>query len=243
MVKKPLILKLLALYLILDPVLRAAVISIETEFSFFHVIAKTFSLDAMNVFNFWALFPLSGVLILTVNPLSYGFYIATQIYALFMHWNYTPYDWPYLAPTPFVTAYVLLFVNIFFVIYLLMPGSRVFFFDKNLRWWERGSRFLVNEPCFVTYMDKEIHGKVKDLAKNGALLASDEPLSLGDIVQVEFDILDRKLSMGAQVVREAHTDGVRDYGVQFLFNGTWDKAKLRFLMLMVLLSGDYEKLR
>lgn len=244
MTKRPLIIKLLALYLILDPFIRAAIISIETDFSFWHVIMKTFSLDMLNILNFWVLFPLSGILILSVNPLAYGVYVATQIYSLALHWNYQPYDWPYLSATPFFTAYVLLFFNLFFVIYLLMPGSREFFFDKNLRWWERGSRFVINEPCFFRRMDREIHGKVLDLARSGALVASDEAMELGDLIHIEFDVLNRKLSLGAQVVREVMADGPgHEYGVQFMFSDLIQKLKLRSLMAMVLISGNYQKLR
>lgn len=244
MLRRPLILKLLALYLILEPFLRAVIISIETEFSLGAVIMKTFSLDFQNVFNFWFLFPLSGLLILSVNPIGYLFYIATQVYSFLLHWNYQPYEWPYLSQTPFVTAYILLFVNVFFVVYLLLPGSRAFFFNKNLRWWERGSRFIIDEPCFFRHMDREIHGKVLDLGKGGALISSDEGMGLGDLVHLEFDVLDRNISLGAQVVREVPSDSeYRKYGVQFLFTGEMQKLRLRFLMLMVLMSGDYKKLR
>lgn len=243
MLKRPLILKLFALFLFIDPILRISFISIEREFPFWAVLSKTFTLGMVDFFNFWFLFPVSGLLLLSVKLYSYILFISIQLYSLYFHLNYEPFSWPYLSENPSSTAYLLLGINVLMMIYLLMPRSREIFFDKNLRWWERGSRYTINEPCFAKVLDKQIHGKVVDLSFGGALLKLDEDVSTGDIVRLDFDILNKSISINAQIIRKIDRDGKSFFGTQFLFESSWQKIRLRGLMLSVSKISDYEKFR
>ncbi|MBD64159.1 MAG: hypothetical protein CME62_03070 [Halobacteriovoraceae bacterium] len=244
MLKRPLILKLFALFLVLDPILRVILLSIEKEFDFTVVLQKSLNLPVVDLFNFWLLFPVSGVLLLGVKMYSYMLFIAIQFYSLFFHINYVEYSWPYLSQQPSVTAYILLFINLFMVVYLLMPRSREIFFNKDLRWWERGSRYTIEEPCFVKVLDKEVHGKVCDISFGGALLSLDEPIAVGNIVKLDFEIIEKNLSLNGQIVREVTTEsGEKRFGIQFLFESSWQKLQLRFLMLSIAKLNAYEKYR
>lgn len=244
MLKRPLILKLFALFLFIEPLLRSAFISIESEFSFQVVIQRSFALSGSDVFNYWLLFPLSGVLILSVKLYSYLAFISIQLYSLFFHLNYEPYSWPYLSESPSMTAYALLCFNVFMMMYLLLPTSREIFFDKSLRWWERASRYTINEPCFVTFLDKEVHGKVMDLSFGGALLQLDDAIESGSVIKIDFDILGKNIPLNGQIVRVIRDDeGKTRYGAQFIFENLWQKLKLRLLMLSIAKVSDYSKHR
>lgn len=244
MLKRPLILKLFAFFLLIDPILRISFISIESEFPFWVVLHKsTFALGFRDFFNFWFLFPLSGFLLLGVKFYSYIAFILVQLYSLFFHLNYEPFTWPYLSETPSSTAYLLLAINISMVIYLLLPRSREIFFDKNLRWWERGSRYTINEPCFAKTLDREIHGNVCDLSFGGALLKFDEPVEEGTIIELDFDVLGKNVSIKTEVVRIIQsTEGVR-FGTKFVFKNAWAKLRLKFLLFSISKIGNYEKYR
>lgn len=241
MLKRPLILKLFALFLFLDPLLRVTFISIESEFAFFTVLQKTFTLDTIDIFNFWLLFPISGLLILSVKLYSYLFFIIIQMYSFYFHINYESYSWPYLSETPSITAYMLVIINFFMVIYLLMPRSRELFFDKNLRWWERGSRYSIDEPCFARISGREIHGKICDLSYGGALIQLDEQVEEGKTIQLDFDILNKSLAINAKVVRIL--DGENRFGTQFIFKNYWQKFTLKLIMLTIVKLGRYNKFR
>lgn len=243
MLKRPLILKLFALFLFIDPILRISFISIEREFPFWAVLSKTFTLGILDFFNFWFLFPLSGLLLLSVKLYSYVLFISIQLYSLYFHLNYESFSWPYLSKNPSSTAYLLLGTNVLMMVYLLMPRSREIFFDKNLRWWERGSRYTINEPCFAKLLDKEIHGKVVDLSFGGALLKLDEEIDTGNIVKLDFDILNRNVSINAQIIRKIQRDDKVFFGTQFMFESSWQKIKLKALMLSVSKISDYDKFR
>ena len=243
MLQRPLILKLFALLLFIDPLLRIAFISIERDFSFLTVLNKTLHLGPVDFFNFWFLFPISGVLLLGVKVYSYLAFILIQFYSLYFHINYESFSWPYLSKTPSSTAYMLLVLNIGMVLYLLLPRSREIFFDKSLRWWERGSRYTINEPCFVKVLDQEIHGKVVDLSHGGALIDLDHKVNTGDIVNLNFDILNSNVNLTAQVIREVRKGHHVYFGTQFMYQGLWQKIRLKFLMLSIAKTKDYEKYR
>jgi hypothetical protein len=216
----------------------------EKEFDFVVILSKALALPVSDLFNFWFLFPLSGLLLLGVKTYSYILFILIQFYSLYFHINYQSYSWPYLAETPSLTAYVLLAINIIMVGYLLMPRPREIFFNKNMRWWERGSRYTINEPCFVKILNKEVHGKVCDLSFGGALLNLDEHIDVGNIVRIEFEIVEKSFSINAQIVRLVNeTSESVQYGVQFLFEGTFQKLKLKFLMMTIAKLDAYEKFR
>lgn len=244
MLKRPLILKLFALLLFIDPILRVCFITIESEFPFWVVLQKSFAQSPKDIFNFWILFPLSGVLLLSVKVYSYLFFILVQLYSLYFHLNYEPYSWPYLSENPSTTAYILLTVNILMVIYLLMPRSREIFFDKNLRWWERGSRYTINEPCFAKIQDKEYQGRVSDLSFGGALVTFKEAIDIDKPMVLSFDILGKNVTVNALVVRAMEDlDGQLNYGTQFKFRNGWEKFRLKLLMFSVSKVTDYEKFR
>lgn len=244
MLRRPLILKLFAIFLLLEPLLRTAFISIESEFDYFSVLQRTIGLSTSDFFNYWFLFPLSGILLLSVKLYSYIAFIAIQLYSLFFHLNYEPYSWPYLDESPSMTAYTLLCFNVFMMMYLLLPTSREIFFDKNLRWWERASRYTLNEPCFVTFKGQQIHGKVIDISFGGALLELDDSLESGSEIKIDFDILGKNVPVDATIVRVLRPEEeTTRYGAQFIFQSLWEKLRLRMLMLSVSKVGDYEKYR
>lgn len=217
----------------MDPFLRATFISIERDFSLYEVITKTFELPLTDFLNYWFLFPISGLLLLGVKTYSYIFFIIIQFYSLYFHLNYESFSWPYLSQTPSITAYLLLLINMFMVVYLLMPKSREVFFNKNLRWWERGSRYTINEPCFMHTGEIEIHGKVCDISFGGALLELDTHLDTGKSAILEFEVLNKPFSIRTSVIRLVDVQGVQKYGVQFHFKSSWEQLKLKLLMLSI----------
>lgn len=244
MLKRPLILKLFSILLFIDPLLRISFISIETDFSVWLVITKTFALGFKDFINFWFLFPLSGFFLLSVKVYSYLFFIAVQLYSFYFHLNYEPYSWPYISEHPSTSAYILLCINLGMVIYLLLPKSRELFFNKDLRWWERGSRYTINKPCTARVEDREYHGHLIDLSFGGALLTFKETLDIDKPIRLAFYVLGRKVNIEAQVVRAMEElDGKLNYGIQFQFKNGFERYKLKFFMFIISKVTKYEKYR
>ena len=245
MLNRPLILKLIALLLCLDPLLRMIFISIERKFSFSEVFFKVFELGFIDFFNFMFLFPISGLLLLSANLFSYITFFLVQAYSLYFHFNYESFSWPYLSESPSASAYFLLTLNILMILYFIFPRSREIFFRKDLRWWERGTRYTINEKCQVVQDGQVFTGVVKDLSFGGALVTLDrkQDLETGDKLCVDFRVDGQRLSLESEVTRIVLEEGIKQYGVQFCFSSTLEKYKLKILMFAIGNRGLYEKYR
>lgn len=243
MINRPILLVIFAFYLILDPILRIAFIAINNEFTFVEVLFKSASLTGLDFFNFWMIFPISGLLLLSIKAYSYFFFVIIQFYSLYFHINYESFSWPYLSATPSTTAYVMLFINSFMLIYLLMPRSREVFFDVNLRWWERGSRYNIEEACFITINDNEIHGELINLAFGGALVAlnTDQRFYTGDSGEIDFNLLNNNYKIDFEIVRILPFESGLNYGIQFNFKSKIEEFRLKILMLSISKIGKYLK--
>jgi hypothetical protein len=242
LISKPLIIRLFAWFLILDPIIRIAVMAIEKDFPFLSVFYKAKGLDLKDFFNFWFLFPLSGALLLSIKSYSYILFIGLQVYGLYFHVSYQAYSWPYLASGPTISAILLQTINLIFVFYILLPRTRVTFFDKNLRWWERGSRFSVDKKAMISINGQKKSGMVVDLSYSGAMVTVDYPLKADDQIVLDFEILNKNLVINAVVVRVI--DQVNNkFGIEFNFVNILQKFSLKFILLTIEKSKSYSKYR
>jgi hypothetical protein len=242
--KRPLLLKLYSLLLLLDPIIRLFFISLESEFPLSQVIMKSIDLGPMDLFNYWLLFPLCGIFILSVKTYAYVGFLSLQLYSLYFHLSYEPYAWPYLSPTPSMTAIAILFINLMFFIYLLLPAPRQLFFDKRLRWWESAARFFVNTVCNIKLNGKELEGKLEDISQSGALISTTQDIPINDDVEITFNLLKRDLTIKGRVVRSIENDeNLNKYGVSFHLFSFPEKVKMKLLVFDIARSGLYGQKR
>ncbi len=241
MLRRPLIIKLLAAYLLCEPLLRIVFLSIEKEFTLLTVFQRAIELAPLDFFNFWFLFPLSGLLLLSVKTVSYVFYIGLQCYSLYFHLSYEQFTWPYLSSVPSIPALLLLGMNLLITVYILLPRSREPFFNKDLRWWEQGGRFIIDSPCFITLDNKQIHGELKNLSHSGALiLLKSGELAESCKLQIDFEVMNTPLALKGEVVRITQSNDRNQYGIRFEFTNFWQQLQLRFLLLSIEKRGQYE---
>ncbi len=244
MLNRPFILKLFSIILILNPILRVIFLSIEKEFGIFDVLTRSISLPFYDFFNFWILFPISSIFLLYPNTFTFVFFIIIQIYSLIIHIGYESYSWPYLSKTPSIASLILLFINLITTLYFILSDEmRKIFFDKYIRWWERPSRYTINEPCFVNINSHVIHGILKDLSSDGSLLELESAISDKDKFKIEFDILDINISLNARIIRNITNEGFFRYGIQFQFKNFLEKFKINILIFYITLLKKYDKYR
>lgn len=244
MLNRPLLLKLFIVYLILDPFIRTMIISIEKDFSIMMVISKTLSLSKVDIFNYWFLNPLSGILLWFVNlPMLFGYFIL-QVYSIYFHVNYDSYSWPYLSQTPALSAYVLLSINCLILIYLLLPSSIEIFKNKALRWWERASRFSIDEACKIEVGNMHLDAHIVDLSFSGASIIVDQVFKVSDEFTLLFKVANKDYTQNSTVVRFIkEVDGNYNYGIKFNTNTSSQKFKLKLLMVKIIIFNLYPKYR
>jgi hypothetical protein len=241
---KPILVRLFTLFLLLEPILKILILTIQTDFSPFFIAHRTLSLGPLSFFNFWFLFPLAGLLLFKLNQYTFLAFIILQIYSIIFHLNYEAYTWPYLSELPHASSVALLAVNIIFTLYILLPRTRALFFDENLRWWERGSRFSINRPCFISIKGTEQKAHLDNISYSGALISTSKELENGLEVEVSFDILDEPFTTKAQVVRLVYSSKTHfGHGIQFQFNSKITAIKLRLLLFKAENLGLLHKYR
>lgn len=245
MLKKPSLLFFFSIFLIFEPIYTLAFISIEREFEILHIIKRSVMLSPIELFNFWFLFPISGFLLLSIRSYTYILFILLQLYNLIFHLTYDSYAWPYLSATPNIPSMCLLGVNVFIVIYMLLPDIRKPFFDRNLRWWERASRFNLEEPCYYTIGNEIYKSELVDFSETGALIKLGENnLVNGNQIRLEFNLLDKDYELNCEVVRELESgDNNRLYGVRFIFENIIQRYTLKFLQYSIRKSQKYSTVR
>jgi hypothetical protein len=232
--RKPLLLRIFSTLLILEPVIKIILLSVQTEFHPMHIASRGLSLDAIGLFNFWLLFPLAGVLLIKLNPYTFIAYFVVQIYSLIFHLSYESYTWPYLSELPHLSSVLLLSINIILTLYILLPKTRELFFNQNLRWWERGSRFSVDRPCFVFADGNELKGHLDNISHSGALISCSEKLPMETTVDLEFELLDEPFKLKAKIVREVYnTQLTTGHGVQFEFPNALSALKLKIILFKI----------
>lgn len=244
MLKKPPLLLFFSLFLILEPFITIAFITLEQDFTYLHVIKRTFELSPIEIFNFWLLFPLGGLLLLSIRGYTYIVFILLQVYNLVFHLGYESYTWPYLSEEPTISSIILVVINVIIVIYLLLPDIRKPFFNREMRWWERASRFHIDEPCFVNLKGEIIKSKLMDISETGALIELKEGnLAEGNFVKLDFNLLDKDYNINATVVRKLENEETdsesHQYGLTFNFDNLIQRYVMKFLRASILKSKKY----
>lgn len=243
MFKRPLLVKLFGSYLILEPLIRLILMSIEKDFTIFQIFKHTILLSPVDIFKFWFLFPLSGILLLSYKFYAYIIFMLLQLYSLFFHLNYEEYTWPYLSKYPSAAALVLLTINIFITVYLLFPRSREPFVNRKLRWWETPSRILVNlnSKIFLDETSNEEEIIIKDISQSGASIIINKELQTDKTLKIHFTINNNNFEFDAKVVRLIdHEENSNEYfyGVNFLNVNYITRLKLQVLLFNVSRTRD-----
>ncbi|MBF0315997.1 MAG: PilZ domain-containing protein [Oligoflexia bacterium] len=256
MKQRPLLLKLAIIFLLFEPLMQLIILTVEKNFQLSHIFYRALTLNSFkDLFNFWLLFPLSALFLFSTRSIFFYLYIILQIYNIFYHLSYDSYTWPYLDEHPSLTAWILLTINIFILIYLLTSKTRKIFFNKDLRWWEQGHRFVVSIPCYLSFIDSSEKGTIVDLSFSGALLKTTHTLSKGVLVAIDFVLLGKSYSMNAMITRTpqarkqenveliASNDHTNVYGVRFIFNSIFDQFSLRLLLYKISRKKLFPKYR
>lgn len=234
MFKRPLLIKLFGSYLIIEPLIRLILMSIEKDFTILQIFKHTILLSPIDIFKFWFLFPLSGILLLSYKFYAYVLFMFLQLYSLFFHLNYEEFTWPYLSKYPSAAPLMLLTINIFITIYLLFPRTREPFVNRKLRWWETPSRILVNLNAEV--IDENLQRDlitIRDISQTGASLKTHKKYETDKIVKVKFDIEKNLFELDAKIVRQidqSTEDNSFFYGVTFVNTGYINHIKLQIFL-------------
>ncbi len=239
MKKKPLIIIILGIIHILEPLTKILFLKISTGFSFEVVLDNVFAINGIrSFFEFWMLFPIGGIALLSVKNWSYPVFVAVQIYSLIAHLTYEEYTWPYVQETPILSSIVLVIFNIGMIIYFLIPQTRKPFLDKGVRWWESKQRFAVKIPCKVegVYTNLNESSQILNISLTGAFIKGLKHINVNDEILLKFDHFDIPFTVKAVVKSYHEFGGEAGWGIEFVYNDWKERFRLNKLLKMLKIS-------
>ena len=217
---KPQIVIALAVLLMMEPIIKVLFFKASFGFEWDIIIQNIFALGGIkNIFNFWFLFPLSGIAILIYRKWSYICFLILQAYSLYIHLTYESYTWPYISKQPTTHSYVMVAISLFLAVYFILPEVRKPYFVKNMRWWEQAPRYKTQLSCLIHFQGDMTHEtRILNISRTGCFVEGMGSVELSSIVNLSIPEIGDDMLVTSKVVSHHQFNGVKGVGMQFVFN-------------------------
>ena len=216
--KKPLAVVIVGLLLILEPLIKIVFFRVTMGFSFATILSNVFQISGIReLFEFWVLFPLSGIMLLNIRKWPYFIFLALQAYAVYMHITYMEFTWPYSADFPHFSSLILLVFSLAVIVYFLIPAVRRPYFNPHLRHWENGPGFSIDIPCIVVNKrtDEFMMSTLKTISQYKARVSLPARVTSGDSVLVNFTFYSFNFSLLGKVDETYFSEQNHEAGISF----------------------------
>ena len=224
--RKPKSFYFLATLLLLEPILKILFMKLSTDFSFEIVLRTIFSMEGIvSNFEFWFMFPLAGIALITERPWSFLVFIAVQVYCIFSHVYYVEFTWPYVSSSPHISSSFLLFVNTAVILYFLVPENLRPYWNKSQMLWRDTSRFATNLPTYFTFGTEKVYTTITNISASGAYFKTSEKLNIGRITELSFIVDGKVYTFKASVKRTHPTEIENVFGYGVCFEGLEQEQK------------------
>ena len=227
MKNKPIIFTILSILCLIEPVIKILYFKAITQFDFLIIMSNLKARNTfVEVFDFWLVFPLAGLLIMKLRKWTYFAFLGILAYINYNIFTYEKYTWPYNSDTPFMYNYVIAFMSIGLFIYFLSPSIREPFFDRRIRIWESMARYNTQINCKLHSNNLAFPSQILNISKTGAFLMDSKYLNVGDELLMEFTSFGETISVPVEVVNKHSSKGTVGYGVRFVFSSFTQSAKM-----------------
>lgn len=236
MKKKPLLFTILAFAHFAEPLIKVLYFKLMTSFSFSTVIGNIAQIQTVReVFDFWFLFPIGGIALLSVKKWGYPIFVGVQAYSIYAHLTYEAYTWPYVSEIPFISSLALLFMNAMIIIYFAMPDVRRIFFDKSMRWWETRERFNKRIPVEFIVADQKhpYYCDILNISRSGIFINSDMSLKVGADIEINIAYKGLDLSVYGTVKSQHMFQSEQGVGVNFKFENIWKNLYMKKMIRQI----------
>jgi len=227
--EKPLIVKILAGLLLFEPLIKIIFFWIITEFPFSTIFQNILKIESLGeVFEFWFLYPLGGIALMTKWSWSFLLFIFIQLIIVFQNLTYNPYTWPYVASSPHFSSVLLLIINILIVMYFFSRKGRKHFINKQGFHLREAERFFLNYPCEVQYEEwtATLQTNIQNISASGAFITCDKKIFLDDEIEIKMVQDEKTYHLKALVVNRR----ANGYGLKFVFQDLSDKKLIQKLV-------------
>jgi hypothetical protein len=172
---------------------------------------------ASQLFELFGTSLIAAIAIFAVKRWSYPVFLAIfawGAYSNFSVWHQYPQVYS------LATLLSVNIINLGLVSYFLLPEVSAAYFNPRLRWWESKPRFHVEMKGMLKYDPPDARGarfqevKLVDISEGGVYAHIPEPLSLGQVVALNFTVHHVKLSPIGKIVHQGRGED-HGYGIQF----------------------------
>ncbi len=245
--QRPRIFVFLALLHFLEPLSKILYFKITTRFPLMDILQNVLAIEGLwNNFEFWLLFPLGGLALLSVKSWAYPLFVSVQLYSLWAVLSYQEYTWPYVAQAPHFTSILILAFNVLVITYFLLPGVRRPFYDRRLRWWETKPRFGADIACSVELVAAglpTVRASILNISHSGAFINMIPGVELGKNVRLEFNHHGQQFALNAVARNRRMMNGIDGLGLEFVYSSWKDNLHMRLFIhrLSQTFKNSYEE--
>ncbi|MCO4794262.1 MAG: PilZ domain-containing protein [Bacteriovoracaceae bacterium] len=223
MKNRPLLIVLLGVLHLLEPIFKVFYFKTKTHFDLVTILSNLTYVEISSLkglVDFWLVFPIAGLALLSVKRIAWYFFISIQFYSIITHLTYQRFAWPYFAEVPFFSSVFLLIMNFILIIYICLPEVRMLFFEKSNRWWETRTRYAFTLPIKLwhTNPEKLEQACLLNLSETGALIRFNRDIDLKEFVHLEISFQDIKVQVKGLIVRDDFRSGQKSYGIKFVYD-------------------------
>jgi hypothetical protein len=239
---KPLLYKVIPVFFIAEPLFKLFAFKINTGFSWetilYNIGSRTGPVD---IFDFWVMFPLAGIIILKINKWTYYLFNLNLVYIIYRLMTFQEMDWPYYSKNPFLYNYVVVLISILIITMTQFPYLRILFFNPRLRWWETEKRYYTDIDVNILIGEKLINGKMENISLSGAYVRLKEKevpnIENRNVNKLVFHMNQDEFKLGAEISRSEELENELGLGLKFLNIGFFEKMRL-FKIIKKLKSQD-----
>lgn len=215
---KPWPLLILAFIHFIEPVTKITFYSIYFHINPLNAVVNVYQgSSAIQVFEFFFLFPIAGYAIYAVKKWSYPVFIIVEIWVFMINMPYL--NELYQTNQMPLLGFFILFgaINLSIVTYLLLPAVRIAYLDPRIRWWEAKPRYSVNIDCKV---NNKTAGTIKNISASGVFITTETNFIINSSVELAFQFtapsIDFYIKSKAIVLHKFVINDIEGYGARFV---------------------------
>ena len=217
---KPWPLLILAFFHFIEPVTKVLFYSVYFHLNPLSVVVLEYqAATALQVFEYFFLFPIAGIAIFAVKKWSFPVFILVELWVLITNLPYL--SELYQTQQGWLLSFFIFFgtLNIIVVSYLLLPAVRIAYLDPRIRWWEAKPRYTVSIECEI---NKQAAGTIRNISKSGVFIATNNELPINSEIHLDFTAISPlnksrhfHIQINAIVLHKFKINNHEGYGIRY----------------------------
>jgi hypothetical protein len=231
MKNKPVIFTVLTILCFIEPIMKVLYFKVTTHFELSVIMGNLLVSNSLReVFDFWLIFPLAGLLIMKLRRWTYFAFMGILAYIVYTITTYESYSWPYNSDQSLFYHYAVISLVTGIFVAFLSPKMRGPFFDRRIRLWECMERFPVRVQCTLGEGGRSHTAELLNISRTGAFLCIPRAVEASTQTMLSFTYAGLTIEVPVEVVHAFPFNQQPGYGVRFHFKSLAQYFKVAWVM-------------